>query len=205
MAKLIVTDPHITEKSIPELEKIFQEIYQQEANELLMLGDYYNSKKPNAKEILFGTMWAKKFVEKYKKVIFLRGNHDRTQGVSAIDYLQYLGIKVVDDYIDGDNNYYGHFMVEGSKFEYGTYKYTISQLAQYNYVFLGHQHSYQEIKEHIWHLGSVRYVGFGEVSDKHKYILKLAQKPEFIQLHTPIPMVDVKSIEELDKIISNYE
>jgi len=202
MNKLIWTDPHITEPTLLELEGIFNEIYQQEADELIMLGDYYNSKKPNAKEILFGTKWAVKFVEKYKKVIFLRGNHDKTQDISAIDYLKYLGIKIVDDYVDEDNNYYGHFMVEGSKFEYGAYKYTASQLAHYNMVFLGHQHSYQEIKGHIWHLGSVRYVGFGEVFDKSKYILKLGEKPEFIPLNSPIPMVDVKSVKELPNINS---
>lgn len=201
--KLIITDSHITEQTLLELEGIFNEIYQQEADELLMLGDYYNSKKPNAKEILFGTKWAVKFVEKYKKVIFLRGNHDKTQDISAIDYLQYLGINIVDNYTDEDNNYFGHFMVEGSKFEYGTFKYTVSQLAHYNMVFLGHQHSFQAIKDHIWHIGSVRYVGFGEVEDKSKYILKLGEKLEFIPLKSPIPMVDVKSVDELPNIDPN--
>jgi len=200
MNKLIFADPHITEKSIPELEKIFQEIYQQEADELIMLGDYYNNKKPNAKEILFGTKWAVRFMNKYKKVIFLRGNHDRTQDVSAIDYLQYLGIKVVDDYVDEDNNFYGHCFTDQSKYEYGTYKYTVSQLAPYNMVFLGHQHSFQAIKGHIWHIGSVRYVGFNEVCDKSKYLLKLGKKPEFIPLKSPIPMKNVKSVKELPNI-----
>jgi len=198
--KLIITDPHITEQTLLELEGIFNEIYQQEADELIMLGDYYNKKKPNAREILFGTKWAVKFKEKYKKVIFLRGNHDKTQDISAIDYLQYLGIKVVDNYVDENNNFYGHFMLNESKFAFGTGKCGIKDLAHYNMVFLGHQHSFQEIAGHIWHIGSVRYVGFGEVCDKSKYILKLAQKPEFIQLHTPIPMVDVKSVKELPNI-----
>lgn len=198
--KLIITDSHITESTLLELEGIFNEIYQQEADELLMLGDYYNSKKPNAKEILFGTKWAKKFKEKYKKVIFLRGNHDKTQDISAIDYLQYLGIKVVDDYVDENNNFYGHFMTNESKYEYGTYKYTVSQLTQYNMVFLGHQHSFQAIKSNIWHIGSVIFVSFNEVCDKSKYIMKLGENPEFIPLKSPIPIVDVKSVKELPNI-----
>ena len=201
--KLIIADPHIVELALLELEGIFNEIYQQEADKLIILGDYYNSKKPNAKEILFGTKWAVKFKEKYKNVIFLRGNHDRTQDVSAIDYLQYFGISIVDERVDEYNNYFGHFMVEGSKFEYGTYKYTIKQLAHYNMVFLGHQHSFQAIKDHIWHIGSVRYVGFNEVCDKSKYLLKLGEKPEFIPLKSPIPMKDVKSITELPYIEAN--
>ena len=201
--KLIIADPHIVELALLELEGIFNEIYQQEADKLIILGDYYNSKKPNAKEILFGTKWAVKFKEKYKNVIFLRGNHDRTQDVSAIDYLQYFGISIVDERVDEYNNYFGHFMVEGSKFEYGTYKYTIKQLAHYNMVFLGHQHSFQAITQRMWHISSVRFVGFNEVCDKSKYILKLGEKPEFIPLKSPIPMVDVKTVNELPNIDPN--
>jgi len=70
-------------------------------------------------------------------------------------------------------------------------------------VFLGHQHSFQAIKGHIWHLGSVRYVGFNEVCDKSKYILKLGEKPEFIPLKSPIRMIDVKSVKELPNIDPN--
>ena len=205
--KLIITDPHIEEKYINELEKTFQEILglvtKLPEDTLIMCGDYYNSKKPNAKEILFGTKWAMQFKEHFKTVIFLRGNHDKTQDISAIDYLQYLGINIVNDYVDEDNNFYGHCFTNESKFEYGTYKYTISQLAKYNRVFLGHQHSFQAIKDHIWHIGSVRYVGFGEVSDKSKYILKLGEKLEFLPLKSPIPMVDVKTINELPNIDPN--
>jgi DNA repair exonuclease SbcCD nuclease subunit len=206
MTKLIIGDTHIIEKDIPELEKIFQEIIQQDAGEFIFLGDYYDRKNPNARELLFGTEWACKFRDKYKNVIFLKGNHDKTQNISAIDYLKYLGIGVISEFTDENNNFYGHFMTNQSKYEYGIYKYTVSQLAQYNMVFLGHQHSFQEIAGHIWHLGSVRYVGFNEVSDKGKYILKLGEKPQFIQLHSPIPMVDIHSLKELsDRDLVGYK
>lgn len=199
MSKLIWTDPHINEKSIPELERIFREIYRREADELLMLGDYFDSKRPTAKEIIFGTKWAILFKEKYKRVIFLRGNHDKTKDISAIDYLQYLGIEVLDDYVDEDNNFYGHFMTNESKFEYGTYKYTIKELKEkYNKVYLGHQHSFQELlKNRFYHISSCRYVSFAEVSDESKYIVRLGEKEEFLPLQSPIKMVDVKSINEL--------
>lgn len=200
--KIIFGDPHIEEKSLIELHKTFIEIEKMAGDELIMLGDYYNKNKPTAKEILFGTEWAFRFKQRFKKVIFLRGNHDRTQTISAIDYLQYLGIKIVDEYIDEDNNYFGHFMTNKSLYEYGTYQKTVAELKKYNHVILGHQHTYQQLDTNILHLGSVRYVNFNEVNDDHKYILVALNDKEWqrMVLDSPIPMKDVKSIEEVTKL-----
>jgi len=198
--KLIFTDSHIEESAIEELESIFTEILTYNADEVIFVGDYFEKKRPTSREIIFGTKWAKRLVQKYKKVIFLRGNHDKTENISAIDYLQYLGIKIVNDYIDEDNNYYGHFMTNQSKYEYGTYARTVTELKKYNYVILGHQHSFQELTSKVYHLGSVRYVNFNEVEDNCKHIATLDNELKFIELKSPIPMVDVNSLKELKTI-----
>jgi len=204
MTKLTFTDPHITEDSLEELELVFKEIFQQKADVLIMVGDYYDKNKPTAKEVIFGTKWAYFFKKKFKKVIFVRGNHTRTEGVNWIDYLQYIGIECVNDYKDDDGTYYGHFMVNESKLEYGTGKCGIKDLAKHNFVVLGHQHSFQKLADNAIHLGSVRYVNFNESKDKEKYILfaegRLSMRR--IKLKSPTPMIDVTSIKELGNIKS---
>jgi len=203
MKTLIFTDAHIEESVIEELETTFVEVLTHEADRVVFVGDYFEKKRPTPREIIFGTKWAKKFVEKYKEVIFLRGNHDKSEDISAIDYLKYLGVKIVDDYIDEDNNFFGHFMTNESKYEYGTYAKTVSELKKYNHVILGHQHSFQELASKMYHLGSCRYCNFNEVEDNTKYIAILDGELKFIELKSPIPMVDVKSLEELKDVDVN--
>ncbi len=201
MRIIIFGDPHIKEKVIPELDSIFTEILKQEGNTLIMVGDYYDNKRPTAQEILFGTKWALGFKKRFKNVIFLRGNHDKTKDISAIDYLQYFKIKIVDEYIDKDNNYFGHFMTNKSLYEYGTFQKTVKELRQYTYTLLGHQHNPQELETNMYHLGSVRYCQFNEVTDPYKRIAVIEKgELEFIKLKSPYPMIDVKSIKELAKI-----
>lgn len=201
----LFSDPHIEEKSIIELEKIFQEIYDDfSSDELIMAGDYYEKSKPTPREIIFGTKWAYKFKQKYKKVIFLRGNHDKSEDISAIDYLKYIGITIVDDYTDEYNQrlYVGHFMVVGSRLEYGTARCSLSDLKDKKRIILGHQHSFQKLSDNAYHLGSIRYCNFNEAKDTNKFIAKIDNKNEihFVPLSSPTPMYSVNSIEELSTV-----
>lgn len=209
MAKLLFTDPHITESALEELNIIFTEIISYKADELIMLGDWHDRNRPTPKEIEFGTKWAKNFVNEFNKVIFLRGTgqHDKIGDCSIIDYLSYFGIKVVDDYIDEGKNFYGHFMLHESKLEYGTGKCGIKDLNGYNYVLLGHQHNPQRLADKIYHLGSVRYCGWNEVEDNNKQIAIINNNEiKFIPLKSPTPMVDIKSLDELhDRDLEGYK
>ncbi len=99
MKTLLFSDPHIDTNSIDELNVIFKEIINFNADSLIMLGDYYDRgshpddrRRPSAREIEFGTRWAYKFKQKYKDVVFLTGNHDLDRDYSTISYLQYLNI-----------------------------------------------------------------------------------------------------------------
>jgi len=190
---LIFTDPHIDERVLEELEEIFQEIYsvEEQADALYMLGDYFDKKKPTPREILFGTKWAVKFKKKFKTVMFLEGNHDRTEDFSTVDYLEYFGIKILSD-LEENNIKYGHFMTNKSMMDYGTHKYTVKQLKQYDLVLLGHQHQPQEIDDSIVHLGSIRYLSFNEVHDKNKFMYILeGKKLNKIPLKSPIKMYEI--------------
>jgi len=144
MIKIAFADPHISEDSLLELEEIFTEICTAKGDLLIMLGDYYESSKPTAKELEFGTKWAYFFKKIYKKVVFVKGNHDKDREGSVVDYLQYLGIEIVNEYVDDEGIFYSHFMTDKSTYEYGTYYKKISELKKYNFVMLGHQHCVSE-------------------------------------------------------------
>jgi len=204
MKILIFADPHINEKSIPELTKVFEELCTYKADIFICLGDFYDKKHPTTQEILFGTTWADQFINIFKKVVFIKGNHEKTKELSAIDYLEYLGIRAVDNYIDKDNNFYAHFMTDKSTLEYGTAYKTVKELSKYNKVFLGHQHLYQEVKKNkIYHPGSIRFVNFNESKEKYKRIVLLENnKVTFIKLKSPYQMIDISSVKELSNIKS---
>jgi len=217
MVKIAFCDPHISEDSLLELEEIFKEICRTKGDLLIMLGDYYESSKPTAKELEFGTKWAYFFKKLYNKVIFIKGNHDKDRDGSVIDYLQYLGIEVVNHYVDDEGTFFGHFMTDKSEYEYGTAFKKTFELKKHKFVMLGHQHSWQNVTPRILHPGSVRFVNFNESKDICKYYMIKFYQSEWTRkrLGSPIPMKDFKSIEELAKqknknikarlIISSYK
>lgn len=199
------TDCHITEKSIPELEGVFQEIlkYSKEAPCLVCVGDYYDKKNATPREIDFGTKWAMKFKQAFKDFYMVTGNHPDVDGViSSVSYLSYLGITVVED-IELDGTYYGHFMVTESAGGWNESRQGSELLDAYRLSVLGHQHNYQEIGNdgsRIIHPGSVRYVDFGEVTDKNKYILLVDDCTyRQIRLTKCRPMFEVNTTKDLTK------
>jgi len=208
----ILGDPHITEDSIPELRDIFQETVSygnKEKETLIILGDYYDNKRPSPKELYFGTK-SIDFLKKYfKQIVLLTGNHaELAKDLSNVDYLEFLNIIVCDEYEvtekkENPGIFFGHFMTNESLLNYGYYDRdrTIGQLEKYQFVLLGHQHTFQEVRKTIYHLGSCRWVTYGEKEDKEKYLCKVeGDKFNFIPLKSPIPIKEVLSIEELKDI-----
>ena len=205
-SSIIIGDLHINEQAIPELTKIVDEILSiNSPDRYVQLGDFYDKNKPTPLELKFGTDVVRRLKanSKLQEVVIISGTgeHDIYHDTSVIEYLSNLGIKAVKgDYID-DDILYGHWMTNQSKYEYGSFKKTVKELKKYKRVILGHQHSYQLLAKNICHLGSVRYVNFGEVDDKEKYIGIL--KGQDLKLHvlkSPMPMIDVTSVKELSNI-----
>ena len=133
MKTLIYSDPHVNKDNILELKSIFLEIMSFDADRVICLGDYYDRRTLHSEELIFGTSIMKQFVDRYKEVIMLEGNHDK----ETIKYIRDLGVKVVDNIVI-DNNYYGHFFVEESNKCFNSAKISLKELDKYNYVFLGH-------------------------------------------------------------------
>jgi len=82
----------------------------------------------------------------------------------------------------------GHYMVDESLFGYKV-KRKVADLKKYKHVFLGHQHTPQEMGN-VTHVGSCRYISFSEYSDiKRVLILDLdTNEIEEIILQLVIPM-----------------
>ena len=198
---LIFSDSHICNSNIIELKDIFAEIMNYKADRVICLGDYYDRKLLNAEELIFGTNIMKQFVEKYSEVIMLEGNHDK----ETIKYIIDLGVKVFPSIVI-DNNYYGHFFVDKSIKSFNSAKRSLTEFDEYNFVFLGHQHSFQVLKEKRIHPGSIAWIDFGEVDDTSKNIIMLENdKIDIIELKSPIPMIDIFNKKDLDKLGERYK
>lgn len=205
MKTLIVGDLHINERSIPEIEEIFEkDIFPIKADRIIQLGDFFDRNMPSPLEEKFACELVLKMKKYYKEVIILSGNgeHDVVRNTSIIEHFASLGVKtVVGDFIEGINLFCGHFMMYESNLAFGSGRMGIGDLAKYDKVFLGHQHSPQEIvKNNIYHVGSVRYVSFNEVNDKKHVVLLEDGKMSFIALKNCIPMLDVTDVRHLEQI-----
>lgn len=208
MRIIFIGDLHIEESSIQEIKEILEEIFKYgKADGVIQLGDFFDSSRPTPKELEFGTWVISEFKKHYKNVIVLSGTgrHNWLNGVSVIEYLKHLNATPVgityNTKIDGLNCLFGHFMTNQSKLEYGTAEYTIKQLKKYDLVMLGHQHQPEKLTDKIYHIGSIRYQHWNEVSDKNKQFAILENgKLKLIPLKTPIPMIDVYFPDELSKI-----
>lgn len=198
MKILTIGDSHITEKSIPELQDIFAEIFSYGADKIIHLGDFYHRNKPTPAELEFGTYIVSEMKKRYKEVVILAGNgsHEILNGRNVVEYFKYLDIQVsLGDYIF-ENKLWGHFMLHESKLEYGTGKCGIKDLKDYDLVLLGHQHSPQKLTEKIFHLSSVRFQNFNELSDPYKQIAILEDNNlTLIPLKSPIPMIEIVPVE----------
>ena len=201
---LICGDSHIEEKAIPELTRIFGEILKIKADSFVQLGDFFEHNRPTPAELKFASSIVKKLKKKFKDVTIISGtgNHDLLHDTSVIEFLKELGINAIKgDYVK-DNILFSHYMLNESKLEYGTGKCGIKDLAKYDFVFLGHQHLFQELKiDKIYHPGSIRFQNWNEVTDPFKRIIILNKgKIQFKKLDSPYPMLDVHSIKELKKV-----
>jgi len=208
MKQLIFTDPHVREKNLEELENIFSEIISNDADICICVGDYLE-RRPTPSEMYFATKWAKRFVDKYKRFILVVGNHPKLgKDFSSEDYLSFIGVEMYNEKFvleDNDRKYaYGHFMCQESKKYFGKeeiskdkFEIDIKELKEYYYTILGHQHTFQNIDDSIYHLGSCRFIDFGETEVPEKYICTIEDDIEFIKLKTVIPTIDVYDVEDL--------
>ena len=206
MRTLLIADIHIEDNAIEEIDSIFEnDICKLKADRIIQLGDLFDKNRPTPNELKFTTHLINKLIKQYKDVTLLSGNgsHEFLNGVGIIEYMHELGAKVIPkDHFVQENCYYGHHMLHESLLEYGTGKCGLKDLKQYNYSILAHQHNFQKFNDTVYHLGSIRYQNFNEASDENKYVAILTDNKELelIALKSPIKMIDVHSLDELQDV-----
>jgi len=206
MQQIVFTDSHIQEDCLEELDKVFSEIltYSKGKPVLVCVGDYYEKKNPTPREIDFGTKWVIKFKQAFKNFIMVTGNHPDIDGkISTVSYMSYLGIEVVPD-LTLDGVHYAHYMVKESLCGFNESREGSQLATNYALSILGHQHTPQIItigSSRIIHLGSCRYVDFGEAQDKSKFIAVINNGQfQEIALKSVRPMIDVSTVIGLDSL-----
>lgn len=209
---LVVGDPHADEKSLDELDEVFEEICTYKADILVILGDFWDRLKsmPTYKETMFGLKWARKFKKVFRIVYLLEGNHGAfSSTANNVEVLvPVLGEISTPKKFILEDVFFAHCMTEKSLMNFSEVKedtqFTMTEetLNKYKLCFLGHQHMYQKVTDTIIHIGSCRYVTFAEANTK-KYIALLDTEKldyELIELKSVIPAVDVTSLEEINKL-----
>lgn len=206
-------DVHEEEDHLKEITDIITEVceisIENKATNFYQLGDFCHKNRLEAKELYYVMSHIAKLKKTFKKITFIEGNHDKKDNqVSIISFLKWLGISIFgDEYLlktEYGDVFLGHFFVDKSKDAFGTHhKYIVDDLKKkysFKYALLGHQHDYQQI-DNIHHLGSARYVAFGETQSVKKRMAILNKDGlKFHELKSVIPIYNVSTIVELEAI-----
>ena len=210
---LIFSDLHINKNELQECSIVLDEIRMLcnsfNVNTIIDLGDTFDTTKPTAKELDLFCNFLKKL--NIPTIIISAQSHESVSlEESILNHFEILNnnIKVVKEYNDTNYMLCGHYTLKESNINYDAAK-SLTELSQYRFVFLGHQHSFQVIKPNICHIGSCRYIDFAEVKDNKKVVCLIEnykqnnENVHFLSLKTPYSMKDIHLQKNVTKNVSN--
>jgi len=210
---LIVSDFHIREKDLEEIELVFSEILsikeKEGIQEIWIPGDIFDTTKPNPLELDCFSRFIKKFDS---AIIISAKSHETISAEQSVlnhfsilnpQYKVYYNQHIVE-YTSKTKFLLGHYFLQESLVNIGA-EHSLKELKdKYRFIFLGHQHFYQELSENCFHLGSIRFVRFDEAKYPKKYIsiLEIGDLDKSftkIPLLTPYPMWELHLQKLMDK------
>lgn len=205
---LFLGDLHVDYISLQECEAIANEIaFSNKADVLIQLGDICDKNKLSSHELDCLTAIIKNWQSVFKEVHILEGNHDKLdKDYSIIMYLKHLGVNIHDDDVIFNTPYgnvhCGHYFIDKSLSSFGHFRMTLEEFKKdCDYGLLGHQHDFQQFEDNFCHLGSSRYVSFGERKVQSKLYAVLNNNDfDFSVVTSAIPMYDVSSLSELERV-----
>jgi DNA repair exonuclease SbcCD nuclease subunit len=205
---LILGDLHVDYSNLRECEEIANEIaFSNKADILIQVGDICDKNKLASHELDALTSMIKKWQTVFKEVHILEGNHDKLdKNYSIIMYLKHLGVHIHDDDVVFETPYgnlrCGHYFIDKSVSSFGHFRMTLEEFRKdCDYGLLGHQHDFQLFEDNFCHIGSSRYVSFGERKIQSKVYAVLNNNGlEYSNVTSCIPMFDISSLQELERL-----
>jgi predicted phosphodiesterase len=203
--KILVTgDYHIEETCSSECVAISNEICSYDADIMVNLGDLFEKKSPTPYETYIASLITKAFTNKFSEVCYLTGNHTEiSPAYTNIDYLAMISdnLKIVGNEYIFENILFGHYMTNKSSLMYCKSDRSVEPLTKHRFTLLGHQHSFQKLADNVWHLGSTRWVHFGEANDEKKYCAIIENgNIVFHEIKNAVPMRAVSTLDDLRKL-----
>jgi DNA repair exonuclease SbcCD nuclease subunit len=193
---LVFSDLHIDLENIQECISIMNEIKSiiadHKVDELVTIGDIFDKCNPSSEEINAFCNFLKGINAK-THIVVAPSHESITPENNIFKHFELLNpnIKTYFKELILYNIYFGHFTVKESLKGFNETK-SIHDFANYRYILLGHQHTWQKITDNSYHIGSSRWVRFDE---DHKINKKVAiihnDNIKFIDLKSPIKMLDV--------------
>lgn len=212
---LALGDIHLKKSSLNEVKEIMEEVYYSQADkitEVWFLGDVINQseKKPNPEILEYITKVFVDIINTGKTVVICIGNHEAfSDNSSTLDYLKHLGVRLIYHHgvikVEKKEIYLGHHFTSESDPHFRDMRYKIKDLEKYDLALLGHDHKYQEFRDHVICLGSVRRIVFSESeygSPKYLKIDSQMLKITPCEVKNAIPMVDISNIKKVAEIDS---
>lgn len=205
---IFLGDLHVDSNSLQECEDIANEIaFSNKADVIVQLGDICDKNKLSSHELDTLTSIAKNWQTIFKEVHIIEGNHDKLdKEFSIIMYLKHYGLKIHDDDIIFDTPFgvvrCGHYFLDKSNGAFGHYRYSLEEWKKdIDYGLLGHQHDFQSLGTNFCHLGSSRFVSFGEHKvDSKKFAVLNSSGLELFDINSTIPMFDISTLQELERV-----
>lgn len=203
----IFTDVHCKLEDLEELNLVCDEIYsvftKNKVQAIYCLGDSFHTINPSSILINFYATFLKRFGNIPIKIIAAQSHESKSAEENILTHFGILSnnIEIASEFYlkteEGQKIFFGHFMVQESLCGFKEEK-SVKEYKDYDFVFLGHQHTPQVIANNVYHLGSVRYINFSESNDKGKQVAIFdteisPNQLKLIALTSIYPMIDVKA------------
>jgi DNA repair exonuclease SbcCD nuclease subunit len=211
---IFLGDIHEERVALDEITQILQEVVniarENNCNTFFQLGDICDKIRLEPDELYKFCEHIRFLNDQFEYFGIIEGNHDKFHNkMSIISFLKFFGVNIFNDELLINSTYgkilLGHWFLDKSKGSFGTHhRYTVEELQQsldFTYCLLGHAHDFQQINNKIYHVGSARWVNFGEDQNIEKRCVVLNDKGlKFIKLKSPIPIYNVSSVDQLKKL-----
>ena len=215
MRYVVCSDIHLNltrrfDDMVAALDRVTEKVRELKADQVLILGDVYTSRRPYAKERAAFQRWVARITGDSIKVVILRGNHDESpdgsHSFTEFTELGYEGVTVLENPAVYEGMFLGHLLLREACIGSGDVQvsdaeWTVDRLfkefPKRKAYLLGdvHKHQFLHKDPAVVYAGSIEHVDFAERNDpKGVLLVETGDKTtvEFVPIKTrPMIQYDV--------------